>query len=190
MAWITNDFARAFDAEILEEAPYEEPILASVHDGIWVRVTRRNGSTWVAKFEGNVGVYPLPTGLVSCPNPEFLVVIACGTAYYVPVDDPARYRRIEECHPIRQVLSSRENDCILVADNARLTCIDRKGWKWTTGQIVFDDLAITGIVDREIHFSGFDPRDANGVVNGALMLNPKRGTVSRRLSLDTGTPLS
>ncbi|MEI9812727.1 MAG: hypothetical protein WDO18_08665 [Acidobacteriota bacterium] len=145
-------------------------------------------TSWWARFPyGPVG-FSLPTGLVACPNPLALLILSQGAAYYVDVLSPAA-TRFGECFPVRQVFSSKEANCVLIAGNTRLSCFDKHGFTWTNKEVTFDDLEIIAIRKDVVEVRGFDPRDKNGVVSGIKMLDPGKGIVESKVNLKTGTTI-
>lgn len=178
--WISSDFPRNFDAFILDETPYEEPIYFSDdlsgrgRDGIHVTF-RAAGEEWTGKFPYGMPGYPIMSGLVSCPNPECVIVFSAGTAYYLEV---IKRKCIEiDVFPAVSTATSRDVAIVCVLSHDRLACIDAQGIRWRSESVVPDDLAVEQIGGDKIILRGFDPMIQDAIRVG---ISTKTGALVER----------
>ena len=186
--WIFDDYERHFEAEILDESPYEEPLYfskdswARARDGLYVKV-RPGGdvSPWVGKFTYRFPGFRLISGLVSCPDPNHLLVLSCGAASYVTVNPPGCLAI--PAVPAIEVFSAPTANCVFITDNNRIVAIDNSGIKWHSSSIVPDRLHIQGVDTDFIYVTGFDV-SRQSVVERRVALS--RGIVGADLKGQTG----
>jgi len=180
--WINSAFARSFDAEILDEAPYEEPLYFSedpvvrARDGLYLRVHLASGSSWIGKFAYGDPRFPHLSGLVACPSPDCLLVVSCGAATYVTVD-PVDCVPVAS-YPVGQVFACLPLNYIFLADNNRIVAINRSGIAWCAGRVVPDELRIEGVENELIHVTGFDPAlqtqiERHVAISSGAVMTPK-----------------
>lgn len=134
--------------------------------GVAVRVETVTNRDWFGVFAGGDGSY---TGIGACPSRRHLYVISNGLGYVVDASDPSRFDYLS-VEPVTHVRAVPEANIVLFADYTSMCALDVNGIKWTSGDIVFDELDIQEIREDTIRVSGYDAI-SNTAVTRFLSLN-------------------
>jgi hypothetical protein len=154
-------FANAYSAEVIESMPsgalpvkFELSGARRAHP-LLVTITPLDDPSWIGAFARGYDEKSSETGLWLTPDDARIAVVAAGAGYYVDVRDPAEWEEVP-IFPIRFVRSLVEEELLVFGDFSRLAAYGRKGLKWQTADLVWDDLAIVSTDESSIIASGYD----------------------------------
>jgi hypothetical protein len=145
------------------------------HDGVIVDVNPSNsGEPWTGVFAR--GDYPRGLDcIVTLPDRERFLVVCEGAGYIVCANDPTDWGEAR-ADPVMSVLAVGSHDLVVIGDLTDLAAYGRHGLEWESGRLVWDDLAIDGIVGNTLHARGFDlSLDGDAEFEVDLMTGQARG---------------
>ncbi|MFZ0661124.1 MAG: hypothetical protein WAM66_00390 [Acidobacteriaceae bacterium] len=166
MATIDFTFPHAWTAGIVPAVPrippkwrYVYPRFAEdVERGALEAIIRPTGA------EGFLGTFALgfsdpvaPSGIWSCPNPQWLCAVAGGYAYLVNTQKPDEFTQIE-FRPVLEVRALREQRLLLFAGHYAMAAWGENGKAWETARLSSEGVQITSVEGRWLHGVGWDMR--------------------------------
>jgi hypothetical protein len=96
-----------------------------------------------------------PTGLWSCPNPNWLCAVAGGYAYVVNTSDPQQFEQIEY-RPVLRVLAAPEHRLLIFAGHHSLLAWGERGKSWQTDRLSWEGVEIKQIEGNLLEGTGWD----------------------------------
>jgi hypothetical protein len=96
-----------------------------------------------------------PTGVWSCPHPDWLCAVSGGYTYLINVLDPQQWSMI----PYRPVLGVRalpEQQLLLFVGHHSILAWGRDGQAWQTPRLSWEGIEITSIAGDTLHGRGWD----------------------------------
>lgn len=97
---------------------------------------------WLGFFDGEeVELQPQRSRYFACPNPDFLAVSAGWGLFLGCANNPNSFDLVAP-YPIDRVWEYPENEVLLVTGDEDLSCINNKGWAWTTENLVMSEIFI------------------------------------------------
>lgn len=96
-----------------------------------------------------------PTGLWSCPNPDWLCAVAGGYAYLVNTKDPEEFEQIEY-RPVLLVHAVPSNSLLIFAGHHSVLAWGTHGMAWQTERLSSEGLEITRIEGERLEGVGWD----------------------------------
>lgn len=148
-------FRRTYEAEFVREQPgfptelrhYPSGAKAS-QEGRIVRVKPQDGNPWIGVFAFGRGAGS--DQLFTCPNPDWLCVVARNLAYLVNSRDPEQWEIVNR-DPVMQVLPAEQANLLLFADYTDIEAWGPTGFAWRSARLSLDglqDLRVEGTVLR------------------------------------------
>jgi hypothetical protein len=97
----------------------------------------------------------VPTGVWSCPNPQWLCAIAGGYAYLVNTTDPRQWEQVEH-RPILAVTALLSQRLLLFSGHQSLMAYGPNGKAWETGRLSWEGIKILDIREATLAGLGWD----------------------------------
>lgn len=158
-------FPRNYEAKILDSYALVNPVEKLHHfpamveegdrSGIYVRVTPREGRSWVGFFSLGFESEHAARGLYSCPDPNSLCVVIGGYAYLVNVHNPQQWTQLEQ-RPVMDVRPVPEPRLLLFVGATTISAVGETGWLWTTGRLSWEGITISEIRQHVLSGTGWD----------------------------------
>jgi hypothetical protein len=128
--------------------------------GLWLTVRPSNGRTWTGVFAYGYSSPPGLSRIMSCPDPDSVVVISRGAAYRVCPDDPASWEEFPIL-PVTGAVVSEKHQIMIFAGFHGLAAYGRNGLRWTTTRPGLDLMEILRVDGEIITVKGYDPTGDN-----------------------------
>lgn len=96
-----------------------------------------------------------PTGIWSCPDPNWLCAVSGGYAYLIETAHPERFEQVEY-RPVLEVRSITEHNLLLFVGHHSLLAWGAYGKAWQTTRLSAEGVTITGIEGDRLHGTGWD----------------------------------
>lgn len=172
MATVDFTFAHEWTAEILPARPLILPrrqfvypkYAEEVERGALEVMVRPAGASTSEFSEPFLGTFALgfsdpaaPTGLWSCPDPQWLCAVSGGYAYVVNTARPEEFVQVE-FRPVLEVRALQEQRLLLFAGHYSLLAWGAEGKAWETARLSWEGVQITGVEGRWLHGIGWDMR--------------------------------
>jgi hypothetical protein len=158
-------FAHEWSAEILPERPYKLPrqwffyprYAEEVERGALEVMVRPAPSAepFLATFALGFSDPLAPSGLWSCPDPQWLCAVSGGYAFLVNTLKPEEFTQVE-FRPVLEVRALREKNLLLFAGHYALIAWGARGKAWETARLSSEGVQITGIEGRWLRGVGWD----------------------------------
>ena len=124
----------------------------SEHDGVWLMIRPENSDPWIGVFASGYGC----SKILSLPDPDFICIVASGSAYIVKANDPRNCQELPTTS-LTDVRAIPEARLVIFADFVRLTAFGQNGVAWTSPRLCWDDLEIVKVTSETIEGVGYDP---------------------------------
>src|SRR5277367_2433995 len=145
-------FPHSWSAEILEMRPLIAPArhfvypqqVEEVERGaleLLVRAAVAEQPDFLATFALGFADPGVPTGIWSCPDPNYLCAVAGGYAYLVNTADPADWEQVEY-RPVLAVTVLLSQQLLLFSGHQSLVAYGRNGKAWETGRLSWEGFKI------------------------------------------------
>ena len=172
MATVDFTFAHEWTAEILPARPLILPrrqfvypkYAEEVERGALEVMVRPAGASAPEFSEPFLGTFALgfsdpaaPTGLWSCPDPQWLCAVSGGYAYLVNTARPEEFAQVPY-RPVLEVRALPEQGLLLFAGHYSLLAWGAGGKAWETARLSWEGVQITGVEGRWLHGVGWDMR--------------------------------
>ena len=183
MASLDLTFPHTWTAEILPRRPLILPARQFVYPrqaeevergALEVLVHPAEAEPFLATFALGFADPAAPTGLWSCPDPDWLCAVAGGYAYLVNTAHPGQFDQVEY-RPVLQVRAILEPQLLLFAGHHSLLAWNAQGKAWQTARLSWEGIEITRIDGNRLEGAGWDmitDRDAPFTIDlrtGALI---------------------
>jgi hypothetical protein len=164
MAVVDLTFPQHWTAEILPQRPLILPKRQFVYPRAAEEVERGASEVLVrpAEAEPFLATCALgfadpaaPSGVWSCPHPDWLCAVSGGYAYMIDTTAPERFEQIEY-RPVLQVRALQEQQLLLFLGHHSLLAWDADGKAWQTPRLSSEGVTITGIEGHVLHGVGWD----------------------------------
>jgi hypothetical protein len=96
-----------------------------------------------------------PTGVWSCPHPDWLCSVSGGYAYLIDTIQPQQWSMIPY-RPVLGVRALRAQQLLLFIGHHSILAWGRNGIAWETPRLSWEGIEITSIVGGMLHGSGWD----------------------------------
>ncbi|MGH9586974.1 MAG: hypothetical protein ACRD3F_08470 [Acidobacteriaceae bacterium] len=96
-----------------------------------------------------------PSGLWSCPDPQWLCAVAGGYAFLVNVRDPEEFTQVEY-RPVLEVRALLDQQLLLFTGHYAITAWGPEGKAWETARLSSEGVQITGVEGQVLHGIGWD----------------------------------
>ncbi len=163
---INTKFARNWKAQILATRPLILPRLHRVYPleveevergALEVMITPEGGSNFLATCALGFNAPSLPTGLWSCPHPDWLCAIAGGYAYLINTLAPDVFEQVEY-KPVVEVLPVLDAGLLIFSSFHTLVAYGVEGKRWKTQKLTSEGLRLGEVIDGKLHGWGWDMR--------------------------------
>lgn len=153
------------------------------HDGVWVKISRPGGGSWVGVFAFGYTSPPAISRIISLPDPDRVCIVSRGAAYLVEASQPEVWERLPVM-PVIDVVVVPAQELVVFANFTRLSAYNRNGLAWQSPRLCWDGLKIDAITHSSIECRGYDPTAASGESFFAvdLLTGHPRETVADRPS--------
>lgn len=170
MATVDLTFAHNWTAEILPTRPYKLPRRMFVYPRYAEEVERGALEVMVhpasgepaASAEPFLGTFALgfsdplaPSGIWSCPNPQWLCTVSGGYAFLVNTRQPEEFTQVN-LRPVLEVRALREQQLLLFAGHYAIAAWAANGKAWETARLSSEGVQITSIEGQTLHGVGWD----------------------------------
>lgn len=159
------EFPRNYEIKLLKAAPPIHPVEKLYHypveleegdrAGAYVRIQPHGKQAWTAFFVLGFDSDQAINAICSCPDPDFLCVIAGGYAYVVKTSEPAQWFRIEQ-RPVTALRALQEQQLILFAGFTTITALSATGIAWTTQRLSWEGISMGEVAGDQLHGAGWD----------------------------------
>jgi len=96
-----------------------------------------------------------PTGLWSCPDPDWLCAVAGGYAYLVNAKHPEQFEQVEY-RPVLKVLGLPAQGLLIFAGHHSLLAWGATGKAWQTSRLSWEGVEITRVEGDRLEGTGWD----------------------------------
>jgi hypothetical protein len=120
-----------------------------------IMVTPQGGEPFLATCALGFAAKTIPTGVWSCPHPDWLCAIAGGYAYLMNTRDPSQWEQVEY-RPVVEVLSLVDSGLLVFASFHTLLAFGVDGKAWKTSRLTSEGLRLEGVRDGRLHGWGWD----------------------------------
>jgi hypothetical protein len=157
-------FPHTWSAEIMRLRPLILPARQFVYPkqtediergALEIMVRPVSGDPFLAIFALGFADPAAPTGLWSCPDPDWLCAVAGGYAYLLNTSQPEEFWQIEY-RPVLQVRSLPEHRMLIFAGHHSLLAWGTHGESWHTERLSSEGVEITRIEGNRLEGVGWD----------------------------------
>jgi hypothetical protein len=157
-------FSRSWSAEALERRPLIAPARQFVYPGQVEEVERgalellvkpASGDPFLATCALGFADSTAPTGLWSCPHPDWLCAVSGGYAYLIDTTDPKQWNQIAY-RPVLAVRPIKEQHLLLFVGHHSILAWGHEGQEWQTERLSWEGIEITDIVGDTLCGLGWD----------------------------------
>jgi hypothetical protein len=161
---INFSFPHDWQATVLERRPLISPArhfvypreVEEVERGALELIVRpQEGSEFLATFALGFADSAVPTGVWSCPNPQWFCTIAGGYAYLVNSTDPQQWKMVEY-RPVLAVNALMSQRLLLFAGHQSLMAYGANGKAWETSRLSWEGLKILEVREASLTGLGWD----------------------------------
>lgn len=99
----------------------------------------------------------MPTGIWSCPHPDWLCAINGGYGYCINTSNPEQWEQLEY-RPVVDVMPIVDAGLLLFSSFHTLTAYDREGRRWKTQRLTSEGLRLGAVSDGRLQGWGWDMR--------------------------------
>jgi hypothetical protein len=164
MPTIDLGFPHAWTAEILTQRPLILPRRQFVYPrqaeeiergALEVMVHPAAGEPFLATFALGFADPAAPTGLWSCPDPNWLCAVAGGYAYLVNTARPEQFEQIEY-RPVLHVRPLPAQGLLLFSGHHSILAWAAQGKAWQTARLSWEGVEITRVEGDHLEGIGWD----------------------------------
>jgi hypothetical protein len=161
---INLSFPHNWLAEILSRRPLILPARQFIYPkqaeeiergALEVMVHPSGAEPFLATFALGFADAAAPTGLWSCPDPDWLCALAGGYAYVVNTRQPEQFEQIEY-RPVLQVRALPSSGLLIFAGHHSILARDAHGKIWQTERLSSEGIEISRIEDDRLEGIGWD----------------------------------
>ncbi|WP_158750865.1 hypothetical protein [Acidobacterium sp. S8] len=157
-------FPHSWSAEALERRPLIAPARQFVYPKEAEEVERgamellvkpAQGDAFLATCALGFADPAAPTGIWSCPHPDWLCAVSGGYAYLVDTLEPQRWS-MTPYRPVLQVRALREQQLLLFVGHHSILAWGREGQAWQSERLSWEGIEITSITSSTLTGTGWD----------------------------------
>jgi hypothetical protein len=163
---VNTTFPQHWKAQVLPARPLILPPLHRVYPlaveevergALEVMVTPANANSFLATCALGFNAASLPSGLWSCPDPDWLCAIAGGYAYLINTTAPEIFEQVE-FKPVVAVVPVPEAGLLVFASFHTLVAYGKEGKRWKTQKLTSEGVRLGDVVNGALHGWGWDMR--------------------------------
>ena len=132
-----------------------------------------NGDPFLATCALGFADPAAPTGIWSCPHPNWLCAVSGGYAYLIDTAHPERFEQVEY-RPILEVHALREHALLLFVGHHSLLAWGANGKAWQTARLSAEGITVNGIEGGLLHGTGWDLLNDADIPFAIDLLNGQR----------------
>lgn len=164
MSTVDLTFPHTWQAAILERRPLIAPARQFVYPreveevergALELLVRPERGGEFLATCALGFADPHAPTGLWSCPHPDWLCAVSGGYAYLIDAANPGQWRQIEY-RPVLEVRAVPDAGLLLFAGHHSLLAWGCEGQAWQSSRLSSEGMEIREIADGKLHGLGWD----------------------------------
>lgn len=162
---VQYSFPHNYEIKLLEsyslvhpaERLYQYPGVLEEGDraGLYLRVTAKESEPWIGFFAQGFDSAEVAHSIFSCPDPDWLCVVASGYAYVVDVGNPQRWMQIEQ-RPVVEVRAVPELKLLLFVGFTSITALGESQKLWTSERLSWEGVSITSVEGARLQGTGWD----------------------------------
>lgn len=123
--------------------------------GIYLRVIPEGSEPWIGFFVQGFDSHEVARGVFSCPDPNWICVVASGYAYLADAANPERWLQIEQ-RPVVEVRAVPELKLLLFKGFTSITALGESQRLWTTEKLSWEGISISDIQGSCLRGMGWD----------------------------------
>jgi hypothetical protein len=171
MAAVDLTFPHTWAAEILPQRPLILPKRQFVYPrqaeevergAMEVLVRPAVGEPFLATCALGFADPAAPSGVWSCPHPDWLCAVSGGYVYMIDTTAPERFTQVEY-RPVLEIRALLEQQLLLFAGHHSLLAWGTEGMAWQTVRLSSEGVTITGVEADALHGVGWDLRSDSDV---------------------------
>jgi hypothetical protein len=165
---IDSSFPQNWKATILAQRPLITPVRHFVYPAEVEEVERgalellirprpdaAESGDFLATFALGFADPAVPTGLWSCPNPEWLCAVAGGYAYLVNTTQPSEWLQVKY-RPVLAVTPLPAHGLLVFSGHQALVAYGPTGKAWETGRLSWEGFKILSVAEDSLSGLGWD----------------------------------
>jgi hypothetical protein len=137
------------------EVPGEEDALA--RGALELLITPKEGERFLATCALGFAGASVPSGVWSCPDPDWLCAVAGGYAYLIDTRAPENWEQVEY-RPVMEVRALVEQELLLFAGFHKLVAYGAEGKRWKTQRLTSEGLRLGAVREGRLQGWGWDMR--------------------------------
>ncbi len=163
---INTTFPQSWKAQILAQRPLILPQVHRVYPlqveevergALEIMITPAGGDSFLATCALGFNAASLPSGIWSCPHPDWLCAIAGGYAYLINTVAPEVFEQVEY-KPVVEVLPVKDAGLLIFASFHTLVAYGAEGKQWKTQKLTSEGLRLGEVAVGKLHGWGWDMR--------------------------------
>ena len=161
-----DTFPHSWKAQVLPARPLILPPVHRVYPldveevergALEVMITPEGATSFLATCALGFNAASLPSGLWSCPDPDWLCAVAGGYAYLINTLAPEVFEQVEY-KPVVEVLPVPDAELLIFASFHTLLAYGAEGKRWKTQKLTSEGLRLGEVADGKLHGWGWDMR--------------------------------
>jgi len=157
-------FPHTWSVEVLEKRPliapsrqfvYPQQVEEVERGALELLVKPTSGDTFLATCALGFADPTAPTGVWSCPDPEWLCAVSGGYAYLIHTLRPQQWSQIPY-RPVLNVRALKEQQLLLFVGHHSILAWGRDGQAWQSERLSWEGIEITDIVGDTLCGLGWD----------------------------------
>ena len=163
---INTTFPQNWKAQILAQRPLILPQVHRVYPlqveevergALEIMITPAGGDSFLATCALGFNAASLPSGIWSCPHPDWLCAIAGGYAYLINTVAPEVFEQVEY-KPVVEVVPVLESGLLVFSSFHTLVAYGAEGKQWKTQKLTSEGLRLGEVAVGKLHGWGWDMR--------------------------------
>ncbi len=118
-------------------------------------ISPKDGETFLATCALGFAAATIPTGIWSCPHPDWLCAIAGGYAYMINTQNPREWQQVEY-RPVVEVRPVPDAGLLVFASFHTLLAYGVDGLRWKTQRLTSEGLRLGEVANGRLQGWGWD----------------------------------
>jgi hypothetical protein len=157
-------FPHTWSVEVLAKRPliapsrqfvYPQQVEEVERGALELLVKPASGDTFLATCALGFADPTAPTGVWSCPDPDWLCAVSGGYAYLINTSQPQQWSQIPY-RPVLGVRALKEQQLLLFSGHHSILARGQDGETWQTARLSWEGIEITDIVGNTLCGLGWD----------------------------------
>jgi hypothetical protein len=168
LARTTQDFRRDWNVEVLKTPPLIAPARQFVYPkqiageedalargALQLMVKPASGGTFLATCALGFTSSTMPTGVVSCPNPQEMCAVAGGYAYVIDTRQPEHCTHIA-LKPVVEIHPLAAQQLLIFVGFHSIVAWGTNGMAWESARLSWEGVRITSVDGDVLHGTGWN----------------------------------